>query len=151
MGGKTDRPADPNQPPGVPKYPGADNADILAAMNGRWLNENTVWSTPMTRNGRPSTTKFQWVYNDKRWYAARARALRRSGWKCQHCKADVRKKHAARVDHIIKVSDDVSKAFDDDNLRVLCTSCDAARHREKGGGGKASERPEIGLDGWPVE
>lgn len=104
----------------------------------------------MARNGRPSTTQFQSVYNDKRWYAARARALRRARWTCENCGKDVKGKSAARVDHKIEVSVDMSLAFVDSNLRVLCVACDAARHREKGGGGRAVERPAIGHDGWPV-
>ena len=96
-----------------------------------------------------STTKYGWVYSDKRWPDLRIKTLRRFRFKCSHCGVSVQGKGKARVDHIVPVSEEPSRAFDPSNLRVLCTACDAARHHEKGLGGVS--RPQIGLDGWPVE
>jgi 5-methylcytosine-specific restriction endonuclease McrA len=81
------------------------------------------------------------------WYRVRARVLRRDGYRCVVCGADVTGKHRARVDHIVPVKVDPARIYDLTNLRTLCPRCDAARHAEKGGG---AEKPETGLDGYRV-
>jgi len=106
--------------------------------------------TALTRNGRPSTTKFGWVYKDPRWKAVRKLVLERDKWRCTNCGCSVRTKFAARVDHIVAVSADISLAFTITNLRTLCVPCDAVRHMEKGGGGRAVERKGVDEDGWPI-
>jgi thymidylate synthase (FAD) len=87
-----------------------------------------------------------------RWKAVRKEALRRANWKCEHCGRVVTGKYEARVDHKIPVSEDLSRAYDLSNLRVLCVDCDAMRHRSKGGAGRADglAKVAIGKDGWPI-
>lgn len=106
------------------------------------------------RNGRKSTTANQSIYNDSRWWRARAHVLKRDRYKCVNCGKDVRGKSAARVDHIIEVAKRPDLKYDEKNLRTLCVACDAARHREKGGGGRFTQArgavQRIGLDGFPI-
>lgn len=90
------------------------------------------------------------IYDDSRWKALRLKALRRAGWKCESCGANVRGKGLSRVDHKQSVAAAPELAFELDNLRVLCGACDNARHSEKGGG-RAIGRQQLGLDGFPID
>jgi len=86
-------------------------------------------------------------YQTKKWHQARVRVLRRDGYRCTNCRALVQGKKQARVDHIVPLKERPDLSLDLDNLRTLCTRCDAARHREKGGGRPASP---VGDDGLPL-
>ena len=63
----------------------------------------------------------------------RKQALARDEYCCVFCGKDVSAKGRARVDHIKAVKEYPELAFDLDNLRTLCASCDNKRHSEKGG------------------
>lgn len=72
-------------------------------------------------------------YLSKEWRAFRLTILRRDGYRCVKCGANVSGKGQARVDHIERLSD--GGAFlAPANVRTLCINCDAQSHREKGSG-----------------
>jgi 5-methylcytosine-specific restriction endonuclease McrA len=71
-------------------------------------------------------------YQSARWRALRLIALRRDRWHCVICGSNVSGKGQARVDHILPVATHPALALVIDNLRTLCTTCDAQGHREKG-------------------
>jgi len=68
------------------------------------------------------------VYNDKRWRAARAEALHRDRYTCQHCGY-----RAEEVHHVIELTpdnaQDESIAFNVNNLVCLCFHCHQAETR----------------------
>lgn len=96
-------------------------------------------------------------YLSKTWRALRALVLKRDGYRCVICKADVSAKGAARVDHIKPRSTHKHLELDPSNLRVLCSRCDAQSHRERPrglGGGPREERIQVvgsTATGWPVD
>ena len=63
------------------------------------------------------------VYNDKRWWQARAAALKRDGYRCTKC-GRVGK---LEVHHKVKLADD-GERFALWNLRTLCVSCHLSMH-----------------------
>lgn len=67
------------------------------------------------------------IYNSKKWKAVREEALIRDEFMCVICRQKGVDVQAQEVDHIIELSDDISKAFDVNNTQSLCRSC----HREK--------------------
>lgn len=105
----------------------------------------------MSRPRSPGQDSAGSPYKTQRWRKLRAFALRRANWRCQWCGADIRARHAGRVDHIQTARKRPDLFFEASNVRALCTSCDAKRHREKGGAGTTKERPAIGLDGFPID
>lgn len=70
-----------------------------------------------------------WVYRDRRWPALRLEAKRRDGWACVQCGARTR----LEVDHIQPVRRAPERAFDLDNLQVLCGACHGAKTRQEVG------------------
>lgn len=89
------------------------------------------------------------MYGSVRWKKLRRRVLVESGFRCSECYASVSGKGQSRVDHIVPVKVDPSKAWDISNLRVLCVSCDNKRHSEKGYGVN-EHYTEIQPNGEPV-
>jgi len=90
-------------------------------------------------------------YLTSEWQALRLQALRRDQYLCQHCKAKcIGKKRGGvspHVDHIETIRDRPDLKLSLSNLRTLCHSCHSkvtanARH--------GKNKPEIGLDGYPV-
>ena len=49
--------------------------------------------------------------------------LLRDGFLCQNCQRNGVIKTGDVVDHIVELKDDMSKAFDMDNLETLCHKC----------------------------
>lgn len=105
----------------------------------------------MTRPRSPGQDGPGSLYKTRDWRKLRAYALRRAGHRCQWCGADIRGKGCARVDHIKTARSRPDLFFNPDNVRALCVSCDAKRHREKGGQGRSREKPLVGIDGFPVD
>lgn len=70
-------------------------------------------------------------YSLPAWRALRAKALRRDGWRCTICRADVRKLGTSRVDHVLsrRARPDLALALA--NLRTLCAACDNRQSQEK--------------------
>jgi 5-methylcytosine-specific restriction endonuclease McrA len=81
-------------------------------------------------------------YSSPRWRALRLVALDRDRWCCTICGTSVRRKGAARVDHIHPRSTHPHLELDLRNLRTLCPSCDNQGHREKGQHNKHGSRNE---------
>lgn len=67
------------------------------------------------------------IYNSKKWKQVRELAMIRDEFQCVACKRLGIETKFDEVDHIIELSDDISKAYDLDNLQCLCKS----HHREK--------------------
>jgi 5-methylcytosine-specific restriction endonuclease McrA len=70
-------------------------------------------------------------YFSKIWRAVRRVILRRDGYRCTVCRANVAGKGEARVDHIKPRSTHPDLEYELSNLRTLCTTCDNQGHREK--------------------
>jgi 5-methylcytosine-specific restriction endonuclease McrA len=85
-------------------------------------------------------------YQSPAWKTLRAQAIRRDGWCCVVCRASVRAKGAARVDHIKPRREFPELALALSNVRTLCINCDAKRHAEKGGRVYGAA-----LDGTPLD
>lgn len=81
------------------------------------------------------------------WDRTRLRVLRRDSYLCQPClRAFNRPTPAAQVDHIKPKAK--GGTDDDGNLQAICVAChDAKTLRDKG----ARSRPQIGIDGFPVD
>lgn len=60
------------------------------------------------------------IYNDKRWKKVRLQAMARDNFLCVMCRKDGIETMFDEVDHIIELSDDISKAYDVNNLQCLC-------------------------------
>ena len=60
------------------------------------------------------------IYNSSRWKQVRRQALLRDNLMCIECKKIGVDTIATEVHHIIELNDDISKAFDLDNLESIC-------------------------------
>lgn len=60
------------------------------------------------------------IYNSKQWKSVRLKAMVRDNFLCVECKKLGIDTEGEEVDHIIELSDDITKAFDLDNLQYLC-------------------------------
>lgn len=91
-------------------------------------------------------------YLDKRWKAVRLAVLRRDRYICQECSAKCLGKAkgmpSPEVDHILPRKEHPELAFTLSNLRTVCKSCHSRRTILDTMG---AAKPEIGLDGYPVE
>lgn len=85
-------------------------------------------------------------YMTPAWKRARLDVLRRDGYQCVQCKADVRGKGKSRVDHVKPRRDFPALELERANLRTLCVRCDNQRHSEKG---RATEDHGSAPDGQP--
>ena len=70
-------------------------------------------------------------YKSAKWKKVRLKALKRDKYICQECKKYFKNEEATVVHHIIEVWEDLSKAYDINNLESLCTKCHNKRHPEK--------------------
>jgi 5-methylcytosine-specific restriction protein A len=68
------------------------------------------------------------IYNSKRWKQVRELALIRDNMMCQVCKEQGKDVLADEVHHIIELSEDITKAYDLDNLQSICHSCHMQHH-----------------------
>jgi len=91
-------------------------------------------------------------YLQPAWKKLRLAVLRRDRYICQECKAKClgKKKNgiSPQVDHIIPRKECPERAMDMSNLRVLCHPCHSKRTILDT---MAKAKPEIGLDGYPLE
>ncbi|WP_418186746.1 HNH endonuclease [Aliarcobacter lanthieri] len=67
------------------------------------------------------------IYNSKNWKDIRKKALLRDDYMCVICKSKGIETIATEVDHIIELKENISKAYDLNNLQSLCHGC----HMEK--------------------
>lgn len=70
-------------------------------------------------------------YASRRWQRIRQAVLKRDNYLCQNCLRFGIKTQAEHVHHKIHLEDDVTKAFDMDNLISLCRACHNEMHPEK--------------------
>jgi 5-methylcytosine-specific restriction protein A len=63
-------------------------------------------------------------YSSAAWRELRRKALKRDGYRCTLCRADVRKLGASRVDHVKSRRTRPDLALVLANLRTLCVTCD---------------------------
>lgn len=66
-------------------------------------------------------------YKTDVWRKLRYEVLREQGGRCQLCGRSAKDGVVLHVDHIIPLSKDFSKAFDKDNLQVLCEDCNRGK------------------------
>lgn len=64
---------------------------------------------------------------------------------CRHCDQAGRVKAAEEVDHIVPLED--GGTYDDSNAQPLCKDCHKVKTAKDRG---YKQRPETGIDGWPV-
>ena len=67
--------------------------------------------------------KYRSVYHSSRWRKLRKQILLRDDYMCQYCLNKGLYKQADVVDHIIEVKDDITKAYDPENMQSLCHAC----------------------------
>ena len=91
-------------------------------------------------------------YLSKRWKETRLKVLRRDRYICQQCGAKCLGKSkglpAPQVDHELELKTHPHLAYEMSNLRVLCKPCHSKRTILDTMG---RTKPEIGIDGFPVE
>ena len=91
-------------------------------------------------------------YQSKEWEAIRLKVLRRDGYKCNKCGVKClgkkRNRPSPNVDHIVERKKRPDLALDMSNLRTLCSSCHSRRTIMDTHG---KNKPEIGLDGYPIQ
>jgi 5-methylcytosine-specific restriction protein A len=85
-------------------------------------------------------------YSQPAWYRIRTKALMRDGYTCRMCKANIRGKGLAHVDHIIGRRKRPDLALSIDNLQSLCMPC---HNSTKQVIEKNADKPAIGMDGFP--
>lgn len=86
-------------------------------------------------------------YHTKEWIIIRRKCLIRDNFCCVWCGASVVGKGQSRVDHIKTAKDHPELRFVLANLRTLCVTCDANRHRDKAP--RTVERKPCDVDGYP--
>lgn len=94
----------------------------------------------MTRDTRGSASSRGY---DRKWRRVRAAKLRADPL-CAECISKGRVTAADTVDHIIPIEQRPDLRLAWDNLRSMCRDCHEIHH------GRKKERPEIGVDGYPV-
>ena len=71
------------------------------------------------------------IYNSKKWADVRQRVLLRDDYLCVECRKNGVETRATEVHHIIEVKDDISKAYDINNLESICHRCHMEGHYGK--------------------
>ena len=76
--------------------------------------------------------EYQAVYNSPRWKKLRARIVARANGLCEVCIGTGKISYYDDVHHKIPIKEDISKAYDEDNLICLCRSCHIEAHKQLG-------------------
>ena len=71
------------------------------------------------------------IYNSNEWLDIREVALLRDNLLCQECLRKGIYTEAKIVHHIVELKDDVTKAYDLDNLESVCVACHNKEHKGK--------------------
>lgn len=79
----------------------------------------------------------------RKWMRIRSRVMLKAKWCCASCGSIAVK---GEVDHIIPLAK--GGTDDDDNLQLLCLACHEKKTRADNG---YRDRPQTGIDGWPVK
>lgn len=64
--------------------------------------------------------RYRDIYHSTRWRKLRKQVLLRDDYMCQACLKEGQYKTADVVDHKIELKDDITKAYDTENLQSLC-------------------------------
>lgn len=85
------------------------------------------------------------IYKSRRWQKVRKIVLIRDNYLCQPCLKRGVIKEANTVHHIEALRDDLSKAFDLENLESICPACHNKEHPERNSKGRkqAKRRKDI--------
>lgn len=86
---------------------------------------NKIYDTGLRAKDR------QKIYNDKRWKEVRMLALIRDNFLCVSCLNEGIETKAEEVDHKIELSQDITLAFDLDNLQCLCKKCHSIKTQKE--------------------
>lgn len=68
------------------------------------------------------------IYNSKKWKQVRELALLRDHLMCIPCAKNGNDVLATEVHHIIELAEDITKAYDLENLESICHSCHMQNH-----------------------
>ncbi len=98
-----------------------NQAELINALQKKILNLKTT-KKPATL--KPIRKTNHWVYDSEKWKQLRYPVFKKFGFKCLACNATNTELH---IDHIVPISVDRSKAFDMDNLQVLCKGCNLSK------------------------
>lgn len=71
------------------------------------------------------------IYNSTKWKQVREKTLLRDNLSCIPCLKNGIYSKANEVHHIIELKDDITKAYDLDNLESICHSCHMKEHKGK--------------------
>lgn len=72
------------------------------------------------------------IYNSKRWKQIRDKVRIRDNFMCQECLRNGIETIGIECDHIIELEDDITKAYDIDNIELLCVACHTKKtHKER--------------------
>lgn len=69
------------------------------------------------------------IYNSSKWKKIREIALLRDSFLCQECLRNGIETKATIVHHKIELKEDITLAFDLDNLESICDTCHNREHR----------------------
>ncbi|AAK79860.1 5-methylcytosine-specific restriction endonuclease McrA [Clostridium acetobutylicum] len=71
------------------------------------------------------------IYKSKRWQKVRKIVLIRDNYLCQECLRHGAITQANTVHHKVELREDLSKAYDIDNLESICPACHNKEHPER--------------------
>lgn len=71
------------------------------------------------------------IYNSTKWKLVRGEAILRDEFLCQPCKRNGVETLAEEVHHVIELKDDITKAYELDNLESTCHTCHMKEHKGK--------------------
>lgn len=86
-------------------------------------------------------------YKSREWHRLRMKAIKRDGYQCRHCGANVRGKGLAHVDHVIARRKAPELALDLRNLETLCSTCHNSHKKRDENDPSRGARP----DGLPID
>jgi len=75
--------------------------------------------------------QYREIYHSTRWRKLRRQVLLRDDYMCLACLKEGRYRTAEVADHIVELRDDISKAYDMDNLQSLCHECHNRKTRQE--------------------
>ncbi|WP_300924848.1 HNH endonuclease [uncultured Clostridium sp.] len=74
--------------------------------------------------------EYQAIYNSLRWKKLRTRIVARANGLCEECIKKGKINYYDDVHHKIPIKDDITKAYDENNLVCLCRSCHIEAHKQ---------------------
>ena len=90
----------------------------------------------MELHGIPGGRIGREVYASKRWKVLRWEVLRSNGFRCGGCGSN---RHL-EVDHVVPLAKAPERAYDVENLQVLCKTCHGRKTRYENNGPQDPER-----------